>query len=428
MSKFICKVITPQGQIVKLKMNENDKITCLKKLKKNGMTPISIDICREFTKSKKKKISANIYAKRKRKFKLNFNSQITVSDKIKTEELIKFTQDFLMLKKANFSNKHALVTLVNNTDNVKFKEILHKMISNLDNGIYMYKTMKEYLDVFPYVYRNIIKTGELNDLLEESLEHAITYLEDEESLKVNIERNIYPHITMFFGILVMIFISVLIGIPLLEDIFVSNGSKIAVPFGIKFLSRILGIIIKYWYIVILILGAVISGIVGYINTTEGKSKYDYFKYHNFLFGKLIYLLDFSRFIRCLNISIKNKIRFQDAIEVSKNVIDNAYMIGLIENSISNVYVGKSWLEPFENNKILNPIILEMLKKGTTSKSDINLEKVIEYLDVEIEKETKRVMNLLPKISYTIIGTIIFLFLIIILIPCLQVYLNGFLFI
>ncbi len=54
MSKFICKVITPQGQIVKLKMTENDKITCLKKLKKNGMTPISIDICREFTRSKKK--------------------------------------------------------------------------------------------------------------------------------------------------------------------------------------------------------------------------------------------------------------------------------------------------------------------------------------------------------------------------------------
>lgn len=428
MSKFICKVITPQGQIVKFKMTENDKITCLKKLKKNGMTPISVDICREFAKSKKKKISANIYAKRKRKFNLNFNNQIKVSDKIKTEELIKFTQDFLMLKKSNFTNKHALVTILNNTENIKLKEILHKMIDNLDNGIYMYKTMKEYLDVFPYIYRNIIKTGELNDLLEESLEHAITYLEDEESLKANIEKNIYPHITMFLGIIVMIFVSVLIGIPLIEDIFVSNGSKIAVPFGIKLLSRILGIIIKYWYIGILILGVGISWIVGYINTTKGKNKYDYFKYHNFLFGKLIYLLDFSRFIRCLMISTKNKIRFQDAIEVGKNVIDNTYMIGLIENSISNVYVGKSWIIPFENIKILDPIILEMLKKSTISKSDVNLEKVVEYLDIEIENETKRVMNLLPKISYTIIGIIIFLFLIIILIPCLQVYLSGFLFI
>lgn len=428
MSKFICKVITPQGQIVKFKMTENDKITCLKKLKKNGMTPISVDICREFAKSKKKKISANIYAKRKRKFNLNFNNQIKVSDKIKTEELIKFTQDFLMLKKSNFTNKHALVTILNNTENIKLKEILHKMIDNLDNGIYMYKTMKEYLDVFPYIYRNIIKTGELNDLLEESLEHAITYLEDEESLKSNIEKNIYPHITMFLGIIVMIFVSVLIGIPLIEDIFVSNGSKIAVPFGIKLLSRILGIIIKYWYIGILILGVGISWIVGYINTTKGKNKYDYFKYHNFLFGKLIYLLDFSRFIRCLMISTKNKIRFQDAIEVGKNVIDNTYMIGLIENSISNVYVGKSWIIPFENIKILDPIILEMLKKSTISKSDVNLEKVVEYLDIEIENETKRVMNLLPKISYTIIGIIIFLFLIIILIPCLQVYLSGFLFI
>ena len=56
------------------------------------------------------------------------------------------------------------------------------------------------------------------------------------------------------------------------------------------------------------------------------------------------------------------------------------------------------------------------------------EKVIEYIDIEIEKETKRVMKLLPRISYTIIGIVLFLFLIIVLIPCIQVYLSGFLFI
>ena len=35
MDSFICKVRTPQGQITKVNMQEKDKITCVKKLKRN---------------------------------------------------------------------------------------------------------------------------------------------------------------------------------------------------------------------------------------------------------------------------------------------------------------------------------------------------------------------------------------------------------
>lgn len=428
MSSFICKVITPQGQITKIKMNEDDKITCLKKLKKNGMTPISVEPSSEIFRKKDKKISSNIYSKRKKKIKLNLNQQIKFSDNIKTEDLIKFTQDFYFLKKSSFTNKQALNTIINTSQNKKFKDILLEMSTNLDNGKYMYKTMKKYPDVFPFVYRNIIKTGELNGLFDDSLQHAITFLEDEENIKNNIEKNIIPYIVMFFGTLAMIFLSVLIGIPLIEDIFTSNGSQVPVPFGMKLLFFGLKCIVKYWYLLILALSLIIFGVVGYVHTPKGKYKYDYFKYNNFLLGRLIYLLDFSKFIRCLTVNTKNKIRFQDALEVSKNVIDNTYMLNMIENSISNIYVGKSWIAPFEKNKILNPITVEILKQGARNNLDKTLEKIIEYIDIEIEKEVKRVMKLLPRIAYSVIGIVILLFLIIILIPCVQVYLGGFLFI
>lgn len=302
------------------------------------------------------------------------------------------------------------------------------MINNLDIGVHMYKTMEEYSEIFPLVYVNIIKNGELNGLLEEALKNAMTYLKDEEELKNNVQKNIIPNLIMFFGILVMIFLSVLVGIPLIEDIFASNGNIISIPFGIKILSYILKFIIKYWYIIIFALIMIISGFVGYINTKNGKAKFDYFKYNNFLFGRLLYLLDFSRIIRCLIINIKDKMRFQDSLEVSKNVINNTYMNNTIEHSLNNIYTGKSWITPFENDKKLNPIIIEILRKGSKNNIQDALDKIIEYLDFEIEKETKRVMKLLPEISYGLVGLVMLLFLIIIFIPCMQVYLSGFLFI
>lgn len=92
MPSFICKVLTPQGQIVKIKMVEDDKITCLKKLKKNGMTPINVEQHLEISSKKTKKVSANIYSKRNNKIKFNLNKTIILIDKIKSEEIIKFTR------------------------------------------------------------------------------------------------------------------------------------------------------------------------------------------------------------------------------------------------------------------------------------------------------------------------------------------------
>ena len=57
-----------------------------------------------------------------------------------------------------------------------------------------------------------------------------------------------------------------------------------------------------------------------------------------------------------------------------------------------------------------------------------IEEVINYLDKEIQKETERIQRILPEISYAIVGISILLFIIIVLIPFIQIYLDGLLFI
>ena len=121
-------------------------------------------------------------------------------------------------------------------------------------------------------------------------------------------------------------------------------------------------------------------------------------------------------------------RLEDALEISKQVTKNAYMISLIEKSINNVYIGKSWFESFENENVLNPIVLELLKKGTKAKNIHILEIALQYIDKEIEKEMNRTLRILPEISYIFVGIALLTFIITILIPCIQIYLGGFLFI
>jgi type II secretory pathway component PulF len=165
----------------------------------------------------------------------------------------------------------------------------------------------------------------------------------------------------------------------------------------------------------------------YINTEKGRYNVDYFIYKNKIFGKLLYLMDFSKIIRSLEISLSNKVRLQDALEISKNSISNTYMLDLIERGINNIYSGKSWIAPFEENGFMNNIVIEILRISTTEKGSMSVEKAIEYVDYEIDRQIDYLIKKLPEVSNVIVGITLFLFTLIVVIPCVQIYLGGYLF-
>lgn len=431
MAVFKCKVITPQGQIVKIKIKEKDKISCLKRLKKNGMTPISVEtsIFDNYSSNRKRKLTADIKVKKNKKFSIKKDIlDKDITNKISLREIKEFTSDFYILRKSNFTDKHALITLINKTDNEYLKKILENILNGLENGKYIYKTMKEYKNVFPIIYINLIKTGELTNSVNASLEYAISYLENEEKIKNKIKHVLLPNVLAFIGIVVMLICAIVIVIPNLQEIFRTYRINVYLPKFVLFLSRSFRKIIKFWYILLIIVVATIIAFIRWISKEKGRLKFDGFKYNNFIFGKLFFMLDFSRIIRSIYLNLRNKMRLEDALEISKQVTNNTYMNNLIEKSISNVYVGKYWFDSFEEEKILNPIILELLKKGTKRKSVYILNTVIEYVDKEIEKEMNRTLKLLPEISYILVGIALLVFIITILLPCIQIYLGGFLFI
>lgn len=431
MTTFICKVMTPQGQVVKIKIQEKDKISCLKRLKKNRMTPISVEPSKLniFKSKKSKKVTATIHAKKKKK--IGINKDILDEDlgnRVRLREIKEFTIDFYTLKKSNFTNEHALKTLINKTENEFFKKILENILKGLKQGKYIYKTMKEYNDVFPIIYINLIKTGELTNSFEASLEYAIAYLENEEKLINKVKKVLIPNIVAFLGIIVMLIFAVLIIIPNLQSIFRTYGINVYLPKFVLFFSRLFRVLIRYWYFSLLVILVAVIAFIRFLKDDKGRYKFDYFKYNNFIFGKLFFLLDFSRIVRSIYLNLQNKMRLEDALEISKQVVKNTYMISLIEKAINNVYIGKSWFDSFENEKMLNPIILELLKKGSKARTVHTLDTAIQYMDKEIEKEINRTLKILPEISYVLVGIALLVFIVTILVPCMQIYLGGLLFI
>ncbi len=146
-----------------------------------------------------------------------------------------------------------------------------------------------------------------------------------------------------------------------------------------------------------------------------------------IFGALIYAIDFSRLIRAILLNIRNGMRIQDALETGKSICNNLVMLSLIESSINNILIGQSWIEPFEQSGLSSAMITEMLKIGMQSDLAEMMEKLLEYMQIDIDNLMAKIMKVLPQIVYIIVGILLVFVTIVVLVPLIQVYMGTWLF-
>ncbi len=437
------KAITRTGVIVKNKVESGSRQNLIKSLKSSDLLPISIEqVSYRSNKSQKKQkrnvtdiqeimknVNTTQLGSRGKTLttKEKVNLYFAKTEKITQRDLVVFTQNFYLLKKANFNNIHALDTIIKSTENVSFKGILEDILAGVEAGENMYTTMEYYENVFPFIYVNMIKVGELSGSLTNSLEQAVKYLDETEALNKKIRSILIPNIAQFALLLVMLVAGTLFAIPAIQGVFDELGTEEELPGITLWFADFLNNAMIYWYIPTLIIIAIVAGVLFYVNTPKGKYNFHYFKYKMPIFGELIFALDFSRFLKGMLLNMKNGMRIQDSIEVSKNVVKNYVMLSIIETSINNILIGSSWIEPFEQSGLAKPMITEMLKIGMQTDLTEMMEKLVEYMEIDIDNIMTKIMKALPQVVYAIVGAVLIFFVLVVLVPCVQVYMGNFLF-
>ena len=446
MPEYVYRAITKEGVIVRNKVESASKQSLVKKLKSGNLLPIDIvqvgygrkskrvnpkrknvtDID-EILKSANSSSIAQGRGRKKQSVTEKINLAISSQEKITTRDIMVFTQNFYLLKKADFNNIHALSTIIQSTENITFKGILEDILAVVEAGEYMYTTMEYYSNVFPYIYINMIKVGELSGSLTQSLQQAVKYLDSNTDTIKKLRGIIIPNLIQLVALVVLLFVGSLYTVPTIQSVYDEVGTEATLPAITIAFSNVIQWIADHWYVPVGIIAIIVAVIVSYINTPKGKYNFDYFKYTMPIFGKLFYSMDFSRLMRAMLLNIENGMRIQDALEVSKNVVNNYVMRAMVETSINNILVGSSWIEPFEKAGLGSTMITEMLKVGMQTDLSEMMEKLLEYMDIDIKNTMDNIMAVLPQVVYSIVGILLIFVVLVVLVPCIQVYMGNFLF-
>ena len=102
-----------------------------------------------------------------------------------------------------------------------------------------------------------------------------------------------------------------------------------------------------------------------------------------------------------------------------------YFLSVIELAKVNAIAGTSWLEPFKENKLFKPMVAQMVEVGMQTELSTMMDKVNEYLQMEIDESLERFQKVLPEITYSFVGAALILFTVVILVPLVIVYMGGF---
>lgn len=441
MPLYYYKAVTKNGQIVKNRVEDVGRITLMRKLKRNGLTPIMVmqTAKRRNTAKKPKRnmksmgeivrnvnTNTRIGEKKKVTFREKVYSRLALTEKVKTRDIIIFTQNFYLLKKANFNNIHALSTVIENVENLTLKEILEDVLAGVEAGENIYTTLEYYEGIFPAIYISMMKSGELSGSLTETLYQAMNYLEESNALSKKIKGILIPNLIQFVGIIILLIAGTLFAVPMIQDVYSSVGSTKELPPLTMWFSGVLDNLILYWYVPVVVIGIIVTIIVYRVNTEKGRYKFHYFKYTMPIFGKLIYAIDFSRFMQAVLLNVRSGARIQDALDVSKNVVQNLVLMSIIETSTNNILIGKSWIEPFEQSGLSSSMITEMLRIGMQTDLTVMLEKLLDYMKIDIDTEMSRIMKILPQVVYSIVGVVLIFFVVVVLVPIIDVYMGDFL--
>ncbi len=171
MPTYMYKAATKSGLVVRNKVEASSKQSLIKALKGNNLLPIDVEQLTYRTNKKKtkkknitdiqeimKNVNTTQLGQPKQKTlstKERINLYLKKSEKTTQRDLVIFTQNFYLLKKADFNNIHALRTIIEGTENISFRGVLEDILAGVEtrsNNVHNNGILFKYISIYIYKY------------------------------------------------------------------------------------------------------------------------------------------------------------------------------------------------------------------------------------------------------------------------------------
>jgi general secretion pathway protein F len=325
-------------------------------------------------------------------------------ERISNRDILFFTQQLFTLLEAGIPLDKSLEISSQLCEKNKMKRIITQILQSVREGNSLADSLEKFPNIFPKIYINVVRAGEVSGVLETVLMRLYQFLEESQDLKDNIiSASIYPIILTIAGSAMVLILLVFV-IPQFAVLFSDMGRSLPLPTQI--LIDLSNALKKNWWFVFIF---IVSGFFfkRYINTKSGRLTWDGFKLKVPLVNRMIQKIEVANFSRTLGTLMNSGVPILKAITIVKETIGNQVMAGSIEKVFLGVRKGSGISKPIEDSKIFPPLATHLIKVGEeTGNLENMLIKVAAIYDKEVKSSFKKLVSLLEPVLILFMGLIV----------------------
>ena len=325
--------------------------------------------------------------------------------RIGSRDLLLFTQELKTLLKAGLPLDRSLMILEELAGREGFREIIHDVIGKIKGGKSLADAMGEYPQVFPKVYINMIRAGEMGGVVPQVLEDITAYLERSTEMRSYlISSLIYPAVVLFMMI-ASVLVMILFVIPKFSQIFESSMSPITLP--MQFLMGFSGFFTSWWWAIFGLIALGIYLFQRWHTSPQGRLLWDRKVLGLPLFGRLVRLVEVARFNRTLGTLLQSAVPLVNALSLVKEVINNQIIAGTIEPIKNGVKKGEGLVAPMKKAGVFPPLSLHLLEVGEeTGNLPGMLLQAADVFEADVRVEIKRLISLFEPMMILLMGVVV----------------------
>lgn len=320
-------------------------------------------------------------------------------------EVVTFTRQLSTMISAGLPISRSLEVLSSQAENKKFKKIITEILRSVEGGSSLSASFSSYPKVFSNTYVSLVRAGESSGKLDIILKKLADNMEADRELNSKFKSAmIYPMVVMIAMVVVVIILMIFV-IPKLTEMY--EGMQIELPAVTKFVISVSNFVVKYIYIMfILVIGAVV-GIRSFLSSEKGKGIISEFIIKVPVFGKITLMKDYASFSRTLSLLIGAAVPIVDALNIVSVTMSGMQLRRSIQEAAKQVEKGNSLSAFFKSDSTFPSLLGQMTGVGEeTGKTDEVLERVAIYYEGEVNNLVKGLSSALEPIILVMLGTMV----------------------
>lgn len=333
-----------------------------------------------------------------------YTRSLKIFQRVKSKEITIFYRQLAILFEANVSPLDSLKILAEQTDNQLFKDLIFEVEEDVRGGETLSSAMSKRPKVFSSFYVNVVRAGEATGKLHEVLRYLADHAEREYNLNSKIRGAFTYPITILslfavVGTLMMIFV-----VPSLTSMLEELGTEL--PITTKVLIATSTFMQSYWWLIFILIGGGVFGLIKAAKTDKGKIFIDVVKLKIPIFKAVFQKIYLARFSENFKTLLVGGIPILKALDISSTVIGNSVYEKIVQEAKDRVKVGKTIASAFSGYpKQFTPMITQMIAVGEkTASLEPILDKVALFYQQEVDRAVTNMTQLIEPLMMLVLGS------------------------